>query len=155
MERTRFHTWSCSVARTLDIVGDGWTPLILREAYFGTKRFEAFQTSLGISRNILTRRLKRLVDEELFIKKRYQASPPRFEYHLTDKGRDLFGVVAAMLRWGDDWLAGDAGAPLELFDRTTGERVRPLVVDERTGRRIDVRELVARPGPGHVEREEE
>ena len=148
MERTRFDTWSCSVARTLDIVGDGWTPLILREAYFGTKRFEAFQASLGISRNILTRRLKRLVSEDLLVKRRYQENPPRFEYHLTDKGRDFFGVVAAMLRWGDDWLAGDAGVPLEIYDRTTGERVRPLVVDERTGQPIDVRKLVAKPGPG-------
>ena len=148
MKRTRFDTWSCSVARTLDIVGDGWTPLILREAYFGTKRFEAFQASLSISRNILTRRLKRLVSEDLLVKRRYQANPPRFEYHLTDKGRDFFGVVAAMLRWGDDWLAGDAGVPLELYDRKTGERVRPLVVDERTGQPIDVRKLVAKPGPG-------
>jgi DNA-binding HxlR family transcriptional regulator len=147
MRRTRFQDWPCSVARTVDLLGDWWTPLVLREAFYGARRFDDF-LALGIGRNILAERLARLVDEGILTKVPYHERPTRYEYRLTPKGRDLFGVLAAMIRWGDDWLAGDEGPPVELVDRTTGEVVRPLVVDEHTKRPIDPRALTVRAGPG-------
>jgi DNA-binding HxlR family transcriptional regulator len=148
MRRTRFHDWPCSVARTVDLLGDWWTPLVLRECFYGVRRFDDFQGRLGIGRNVLTERLGRLVGEGLLAKVPYQERPVRHEYRLTDKGRDFFGVIAAMLRWGDDWLAGEAGPPVELRDRRTGAVVRPVVVDEATGERLDPRHVTVVPGPG-------
>ena len=148
MRRTKFDEWPCSIARTTDLLGDWWTPLVLREAFYGARRFDDFVDRLGIGRNVLTARLKRLVDEEIFRIEPYQERPVRNEYRLTDKGRELFGVLAAMIRWGDDWLAGDAGPPIELVDRRTGHVVRPVVIDEQTGEYLDPRNLTARPGPG-------
>lgn len=148
MRRTKFDEWPCSIARTTDLIGDWWTPLVLREAFYGTRRFDDFVDRLGIGRNVLTARLKRLLDEGILRTEPYQERPVRYEYRLTDKGRALFGVLAAMLRWGDDWLAGEAGPPMELIDRRTGDVVRPVVVDEATGERIDVRNVTVRTGPG-------
>ena len=91
-------------------------------------------------RAVLTQRLTRLVEQGLLEKVTYEEHPPRAEYRLTDKGRDFWGVLAAMWRWGDDWLFAD-GSPVMLVDRETGEEVRPLVVDERTGEPLDVRRL--------------
>ena len=88
VKRTAFSEWPCSIARSVDLLGDWWTPLVLRDAYFGAKRFEHFQRNLGIGRNVLTQRLNRLVEEGLFERVRYQDHPPRDEYRLTDKGRD-------------------------------------------------------------------
>jgi len=148
MRRTRFDAWPCSIARTTDLVADWWTPLVLREAFYGARRFDDFVAGLGIGRNVLTDRLNRLVDEEILTKTRYQDHPPRYDYQLTPKGRDLFGVLAAMIRWGDDWLSTDAGTPIELIDRHTGQVIRPVVVDQHTGKPLDPRDIRARPGPG-------
>ncbi len=148
MRRTRFDNWPCSIARTTDLLGDWWTPLVLREALFGCRRFDDFVDALGISRNTLADRLQRLTEEGVLAKREYQSNPVRCEYRLTDKGRALFSVLAAMIRWGDDWLAGDEGPPVELIDRRTGAIVRPVVVDEATGEPIEPRNLSVRPGPG-------
>ena len=96
MKRTPFADWPCSVARTVDILGDWWTPLVLRESYLGVRRFDDFQHRLGIGRNILTQRLGRLVDEGLLARRPYQERPLRHEYVLTDKGRDFYPVMAAI-----------------------------------------------------------
>ncbi|MEM6275017.1 MAG: helix-turn-helix domain-containing protein [Myxococcota bacterium] len=146
MKRTRFSRWPCSVARTVDLLGDWWTPLVLREAFYGARRFENFQSNLGIGRNILTQRLRRLVAEDVMRKKLYQRHPPRYEYRLTQKGRELFPVIATMMRWGDRWYF-DGRPPVELRDRSSGCAVQALVVDENTGRRLDVRELFTSAGP--------
>ncbi len=155
MARTRFDHWPCSVARTVDLIGDAWTALILRDAFYGVRRFEQLQANLGIGRNVLSQRLQQLVSAGIFERVQYQDRPPRYEHRLTDKGRDLYDVVVAMMQWGDRWLAPD-GPPIELRSRATGERLEPVLVDARTGVRIDPREVVARPGPGfpehHLER---
>jgi len=148
MRRTRFEDWNCSIARATDILGDWWTPLVLREAFYGTRRFDDFVDHLGIGRNILTERLKRLTDEGILTKVAYQERPARYEYRLTDKGRDLFGVLAMLHRWGNDWLIDDDGPPIEMVDRETGEIVQPVVVDELTGKRLDARAVRVRRGPG-------
>jgi len=141
MRRTRFDRWPCPIARTTDLVGDWWTPLVMREAFLGRRRFEDFQRSLGVPRAVLAKRLDRLVDEGLLSKVAYEEHPPRYEYRLTEKGRAFWDVLAAMWRWGTDWLWGEKDAPLALFDRETDNEVRPLVIDENTGRRLDVRRL--------------
>jgi DNA-binding HxlR family transcriptional regulator len=148
MRRTRFEDSNCSIARATDILGDWWTPLVLREAFYGTRRFDDFIERLGIGRNILTERLRRLTDEGIFHKVAYQDRPARYEYRLTDKGRDLFGVLAMLHRWGNDWLVDHDGPLSEMVDRATGRVVKPVVVDEETGKRIDPRELTMRPGSG-------
>ncbi|MFB4304340.1 winged helix-turn-helix transcriptional regulator [Actinomadura sp. NTSP31] len=148
MRRTRFDTWPCSIARTVDLAGDWWTPLVMREAFYGARRFDEFQQRLGLSRNVLAQRLDRLVEEDMLKRVPYQDRPVRHEYRLTEKGRDFFTVLAAMIRWGDRWLAGPAGPPVELRDRATGLPVDIAVVDAKTGRPIDIREIVATPGPG-------
>jgi len=148
MRRTRFEEWNCSIARATDILGDWWTPLVIREAFWGTRRFDDFVDHLGIGRNILAERLHRLTDEGIFDKVAYRERPARYEYRLTDKGRALFGVIAALHRWGNDWLATDAGPPVEMVDRRTGHVINPVVVDEQTGEPLDPRQITARPGPG-------
>jgi DNA-binding HxlR family transcriptional regulator len=141
VRRTRFDRAPCPIARATDLVGDWWTPILLRNACAGQKRFDDFQRSLGVPRAILARRLARLVDEGLLAKELYQEHPPRYEYRLTDKGRAFFDVLAAMWRWGEDWLWPTGAPPVALVDRETGRPVRPVVVDEHTGERLDVRKL--------------
>ncbi len=137
MRRTRFDREPCPIARTTDLVGDWWTPMVLREAFFGRRRFDEFQQALGLSRAVLAQRLARLVDEGLLRKQLYEEHPPRYEYTLTDKGRSFFDVLAAMWRWGSDWLWDGERPPVELVDRASGQVVNPVVVDERTGAPID------------------
>ncbi len=141
MRRTRFDDWPCPIARTTDLIGDWWTPLVMREAFSGRRRFEDFQRALKVPRAVLARRLDRLVEEGLLKKVSYQDHPPRFEYRLTDKGKAFWDVLAAMWRWGSDWMWGESGPPIILVDNETGREVRPLVVDENTGTRLTGRRL--------------
>ncbi len=142
MRRTRFDDAPCPIARTTDLMGDWWTPIIMREAFLGRHRFDEFQTALRVSRGVLTKRLSSLVEVGLLEKRRYKEHPPRFDYLLTEKGRAFYSVLAAMMRFGEDWLWEEGTEPpLQLFDRETGEPVRPQVVDQRTGEPIDVRRL--------------
>jgi DNA-binding HxlR family transcriptional regulator len=145
MRRTRFDRWPCPIARTTDLIGDWWTPLIMREAFLGRRRFGDFQRALGVPRAVLAKRLDRLVNEDMLKKIAYEARPVRYEYRLTDKGRAFWDVLAAMWRWGGDWLWGEKGAPVMLVDRETGNEITPLVVDENTGQRLDVRRLRTAP----------
>lgn len=112
--RIDLSAFECSVARTLEVVGDKWTLLILRDAFYGVRRFEDFTRDLGIARNVLTDRLGRLVDEGVLEKRQYEEHPPRFEYVLTPKGRDLLPVILTMMRWGNDWEQ-DADPPAHLY----------------------------------------
>ena len=121
VRRTRFDDWPCPIARTTDLIGDWWTPLVLRELFSGRRRFDDIQESLGIPRAVLAQRLDRLVDEGMVRKVAYEEHPPRYEYRLTDKGREFWDVLAAMWRWGSDWLWED-GRPA---GRAEGPRDRP------------------------------
>ncbi len=123
-------------------MGDSWTPVLMREAFLGHRRFESFQSALGLSRGILAQRLAKLVDAGMLERRLYEERPERYEYVLTEKGRDFYPVLAAMWRFGEDWLWADGGEPpLQIFDRETGDPVSPRVVDERTGQPIDVRKV--------------
>jgi DNA-binding HxlR family transcriptional regulator len=142
VRRTRFDEWPCPIARTTDLIGDWWTPLVMREAFSGRKRFDEIQDALGIPRAVLAARLERLCDEGMLRKVRYEEHPPRYEYKLTPKGLAFYDVLAAMWRWGSDWLWDDDDPmPVKLVDRETAHEVRPVVIDENTGERIDVRRL--------------
>jgi DNA-binding HxlR family transcriptional regulator len=125
---------------------------VLRECYYGVRRFDAFQRSLGIGRNILTQRLNRLVDEGLLERRPYQDRPVRHEYVLTDKGRDFFPVIAAMVRWGDRWLAGDDGPPAVLHHTRCDHDMHAEVVCSQCGEPIELRDVTADLGPGDPDR---
>lgn len=139
MRRTRFDEAPCPIARTTDLIGDWWTPLVMREALSGVRRFGDFVERLEIPKAVLTARLARLVEEGMLDRVEYQPNPPRYEYRLTDKGRAFWDVLAAMWRWGSDWLWPDGVPPLALKDRETGDVIQPLVVDEVTGNAMNVR----------------
>ena len=142
MRRTRFDDAPCPIARTTDLIGDWWTPIVMREAFLGRRRFDEFQRALSLSRGVLAQRLTRLVDEGLLEKRLYEERPPRHEYVLTDKGRDFYPVLAAMWRWGSDWLwEKGSRPPFQLYDPDTGRPIRPVVVDENTGAPIDARRV--------------
>jgi DNA-binding HxlR family transcriptional regulator len=151
VKRTRFSQWPCSVARTVDLLGDWWTPLVLRECYYGVRRFDDFQRSLRIGRNILTERLNRLVDEGLLERIPYQERPVRHEYLLTEKGRDFFPVMLAMMRWGDRWLAGDEGPPITLRHTPCDHDTQAEVVCSQCGEPLELRDVRAELAPGFPE----
>jgi DNA-binding HxlR family transcriptional regulator len=112
MQRTDFGAMACSIARTLDVIGESWSPLVLRNIYIGVSRFDQLQQSLGISRKVLAERLSWLVEHGVLERREYSSKPPRYEYALTAKGLELFEVLMVMVRWGDKWLAGPAGPPV-------------------------------------------
>ena len=112
MQRTQFGEMACSIARTLDVIGEPWSPLILRDVFVGISRFDQIQADLGISRKVLAERLKWLVDTGVLEQREYSAKPPRHDYVLTAKGRELCDLLMVMVRWGDRWTAGAAGPPV-------------------------------------------
>src|SRR5438270_10124820 len=150
MERKSFSDMHCSVAQTLEVVGEWWSLLIVRDAFLGVTRFDDFQARLGISRNILNQRLNHLVDRGVLERVPYQDHPPRSDYRLTEKGRDLWHVVTAMRQWGDRWAA-PAGPPLKIRHTGCGRVVNVLPMCSHCGEPLDVRAVTAVPGPGASE----
>ena len=148
MTRTNTSQWPCTIARTTDLLGEGWTLLIIRQAFLGTRRFEDFQRALGIGRNILTLRLNRLVDAGVLTRIPYQEHPVRHDYRLTDKGRDVYPILAALAAFGDKWLIGPEGTPLILHHTTCGHDMHAVVTCSECARPIDAREVTAKAGPG-------
>jgi DNA-binding HxlR family transcriptional regulator len=136
---------NCSVARTLSVVGERWTMLILREAFLGRRRFDQFQTNTGVARNILSTRLRALVRDGIFQRSKPPDAGGHVEYRLTKKGMDLYPVLAAMLRWGDVWLAGEKGPPMTLVHRTCGAKTTPTMMCSHCGRPLVAREMLAVP----------
>jgi DNA-binding HxlR family transcriptional regulator len=133
----------CSVARTLDVIGERWTMLVLRDAFNGVRRFEGFSRSLPIARNVLTARLRTLVDHGVLERTRYQERPPRYEYRLTERGRDLYPVLVGMLQWGDRYLAGADGPPVDLRHRDCGAPLEAVVVCAGCGKPVTSRDARA------------
>lgn len=149
MTRTDTSGWPCTIARSADLLGDGWVLLVMRQACLGVRRFEDFQRSLGIGRKILTMRLKRLVDEGLLDRVEYQQNPVRHEYRLTDKGRDVYPILAAMAAWGDRWMTGPEGTPLVLHHTSCDHDMQAVVVCSHCAEPIHVRDMRAKAGPGY------
>ena len=138
----------CSIARTLEVIGDRWSILILRDCFRGVRRFDEFQRDLGIARNILTDRLQKLVDHGVLARRPYQQHPPRHEYRLTAKGIDLSPALVALMHWGDTWLCDDGGVPLELTHKACGTPVDQALVCWECETTIGPTEIRSRPGPG-------
>ena len=147
VHRTSFETMNCSVAQCLEAVGEWWSMLIIRDAFLGVRRFDDFQSRLGISRNILNVRLTTLVDAGVLERVPYQERPLRHEYRLTDKGRDLWPVLTTMREWGDKWAA-PKGAPLEVVHDACGEVMHLKHACSACGEAADRRSVRVRPGPG-------
>ncbi len=146
MQRTRFDTMPCPIARSLDRVGEWWSILILRDAFQGLTRFDQFQKSLPIAPNMLTRRLQGLVQSGLLEQRRYSDKPPRHEYVLTERGRDFQPVLWALLAWGNKHFAPE-GARVILVDRETGKPAEPVLADAASGKRMTADGFRIAPGP--------
>ncbi|GAA3080640.1 helix-turn-helix domain-containing protein [Kribbella aluminosa] len=138
---------ACSIARTLDVIGEPWSPLILRDIWVGFARFEELQADLGISRKVLTERLNHLVDRGVIERRPYDQRP-RYEYVLTDKGRELVDVLMVMVAWGDKWLAGTAGPPVLYRHHACGEISHVDLVCAHCGNPMHADDVDVLPGPG-------
>jgi len=135
----------CSIQRSLDVLGDRWTILIMRDAFRGIRRFDEFRRDLDIARPVLTDRLNRLVDAGVLVRRQYCERPPRFEYRLTQKGAALSPTLVALMRWGDDWLSDD-GPPTVLVHDTCGQPLDQTFVCWHCDETFSPTEIASRPG---------
>jgi DNA-binding HxlR family transcriptional regulator len=147
VEHKSFEDMACSVAQCLELIGDWWTMLVVRDAFMGVRRFDEFQERLGISRNILTQRLNKLVAADILSKRPYQDNPPRYDYALTDKGRDLWPLLTALRQWGDKHAAPH-GPPVQVVHKAFGKVTQLVLSCEHCGERVEARDVKAQRGPG-------
>ena len=139
---------NCSVGRTISIMSDAWSFLVIREAFFGARRFEEFRTALGLPRGTLAERLKRLTMRGIFRQVSYSASSSRAEYHLTRCGMELYPSFVALIRFGDRWLSGPEGPPLKLIHATCGQECEPYVACSHCLGEVKANRVRYRDGPG-------
>jgi DNA-binding HxlR family transcriptional regulator len=140
----------CSIARTLEVIGDRWTLLILRDSFRGVRRFDEFHRDLGIARNLLTDRLTKLVGHGVLERRLYQRRPDRYEYRLTPRGRDLSPALVALMRWGDQYLCDDSGPPLVLVHQRCGEPLDQRFICWTCDETLTPTAIRSTPGPGAV-----
>jgi DNA-binding HxlR family transcriptional regulator len=138
----------CSIARTLEVLGERWTLLVIRDVFNGRRRFDQIQENLGVARNVLSTRLALLVDEGILEKRAYQERPPRYEYFLTEKGLDLWPVMISMLHWGDRHLAEPSGPPMLIRHKGCGGTVDDRGHCDTCGVRLTARDAYTEFGPG-------
>jgi DNA-binding HxlR family transcriptional regulator len=146
--RTALDSIPCSIARTVDLAGEWWTPLIVRDVYLGLTRFDDIQANLGLSRKLLAGRLARLVEGGVLERRPYQEHPPRHDYVLTDKGNELVRAFFALMAWGDRWTAGEEGPPMRLRHRECGALATPEVTCSECGEALTAESVTPEPGPG-------
>ena len=151
MERKRFDEMNCGIARALEALGDKWTLLIVRNAFFGMRRFADFESDLGIAKNVLTNRLQHLVDHEVLERVEVGLQGSRFEYRLTGKGEALLPVLTTLREWSEEWVFGRGNEPLIVRDRRSRRRVPRLRVRDADGRLLTRRDLRMVIGPGATE----
>jgi DNA-binding HxlR family transcriptional regulator len=148
MQRTSFADMTCSIARTLEVAGEWWSPLILRDVHLGITRFDELQRDLGISRKVLTARLEQLVEQGVLERRAYSQHRLRHDYLLTEKGRELVDVLLAMVAWGDRWTAGERGPPVLLRHRRCGQLTHAEIRCAQCGEPLHAEEVEVQPGPG-------
>jgi DNA-binding HxlR family transcriptional regulator len=148
MRLTSLSEMNCSIARTVDVVGEWWTPLILRDAFRGTRRFDDFQASLGMARGVLTARLRKLTEQGIMERRAYSDHPPRYDYVLTEKGLALFPVIAALMKWGDTWAPTPAGPSAVFVHDTCGKVTRPVLTCPHCRGEVTAANTHNEPGPG-------
>ena len=151
MQRTAFGDMACSIARTMDVIGEPWSPLIVRNIYIGINRFDQLQQSLGISRKVLAERLRWLTEHGVLEHREYSAHPPRHEYVLTGKGLELFEVLMVMVAWGDKWLAGEPGPPVLYRHHACGQIGHAELHCSACGEPMSAADIDVLPGPGSAE----
>ena len=139
----------CSVAQCLEVVGEWWSMLIIRDAFLGVTKFEDFHRRLGISRNILQQRLTKLVDEGVLHRRPYSEHPPRDDYRLSAKGRDLWPVLTAMRQWGDKYAA-PSGPPVVLVHTSCGQETTAVFMCDKCGERLDLHDSTVKEGAGRA-----
>jgi DNA-binding HxlR family transcriptional regulator len=137
----------CSLARTLSVVGDRWTLIILRDCFLGVRRFDDFEARLGITRHVLADRLRKLVEAGVLVKRPYQQRPRRDEYRLTEKGRDLYPVILSLVHWGDRHMADEQGPPLRHRHRTCGAYTRGILACSECGEELRPRDVDVEESP--------
>lgn len=138
----------CSIARALAVVGDRWTMLILRNAFMGIRRFDDFHANLGVTRHLLSDRLKRLVEEGVLKKVPYEDRQQRFEYRLTEKGRDFYPILLGLIQWGDKWMDQGLGAPLDYIHQDCGKKFTPVMVCSECKEPVHARNVMPVIGQG-------
>jgi DNA-binding HxlR family transcriptional regulator len=148
MRRTSFSDMDCSVAQTLEVIGEWWTLLILRDSFQGVRRFDDFQRRLGVARNVLTQRLDRLVEQGILERRQYQDRPARYEYRLTEKGLDLYPVVIALMDWGDRWATDPDGPPVTLTHKPCGHDGTPIFTCPHCSEKVTARDMRFRYNAG-------
>ena len=148
MQRTQFGEMACSIARTADVIGEPWSPLIVRNIYIGMTRFDQLQQSLGISRKVLAERLRSLTGNGVLERREYSGKPPRHVYVLTVKALVLFEVLMVMVRWGDKWLAGEAGPPALYRHHACGQISHVELHCSECGKPMSATDIDVLPGPG-------
>ncbi len=148
MERTSFTDMRCSLARSLELIGEWWSPLIIRDLFLGVRRFDDIVEDLGISRNLLTRRLKALIGAGIVERCAYRQRPKRWEYGLSAKGIDLIPTLLALTEWGDRWAGPKEGRPILFVHATCGHQFRPTVTCSVCGQSLSADAVAARCGPG-------
>jgi DNA-binding HxlR family transcriptional regulator len=149
MLRRTYDNQVCSLARALEVVGERWTLLIVRDALLGLRRFDEFGESLGIARNVLSARLHLLVEHGVLERVRYSEHPERYEYRLTPRGTDLATAVSALMQWGDRYLAGTQGPPRLIEHAGCGGPVEVGFTCPSCARRVSPAELAPRPNPAY------
>lgn len=147
MQRTDFGDMSCSIARALSILGDWWTPLILRDLLVGFTRFDEIRNDLGVSTNVLSDRLGRLVEHGVVEREPYGSHPNRFRYRLTEKGEDAVPILLALVAWGDRWEAGKPGPPTLVVHTTCGKTTTAVAHCSECGQRLELDDLEYHKGP--------
>lgn len=148
MLRNDYDNQQCSIAGALEVVGERWSLLIVRDVLLGVRRFDEFQSHLGIARNVLQTRLTRLQEHGVIERRPYQERPARYEYRLTEKGMDLWPTIVSLMKWGDRYAAPEDGPPVLLEHRGCGGAVDEHRICEACGARLSVRDAWAKPGPG-------
>ena len=148
MKKVSFAGMQCSVAQSLEVIGEWWTLLILRDAFLGVTRFDDFAARLGIARNVLTARLDTLVEHGVLDRVPYDEARGRYDYRLTDKGRALLPVLTAIRQWGDEWILGEEHAPVVVQHTTCGEISKGILKCGHCGEELTPTTLRARSGPG-------
>jgi len=148
MRKVSFAEMNCSIAQALEVVGEWWTLLILRDSFLGIRRFDDFVERLGIARNVLANRLETLIDAGVLERHPYDEARGRYDYVLTDKGRALWPVMTALRQWGDQWILGAGNEPLLLEHRNCGHNTTAQMTCNECGENLDPRSVRAVPGPG-------
>jgi DNA-binding HxlR family transcriptional regulator len=146
MTRKSLADHSCSVARVVDIIGDQWSLLILRESFLGVSTFSGYMNELGISRNILSTRLNTLIKHNILDKE--TVGNKRYRYRLTDSGTELLPVLITILQWGDKWIFGTKGEPVIVLDKDTRSPIQRVGIISRDGRFLNINDLLFEVGPG-------